>query len=200
MIETILTLSDTKEARRDRRNPYEMHRTLERVFTGTPGRMLWRLDGEELTLRVEAIRYAVQGLGIQMSLPNDYASGLKTVVNELKSNTHDFRLLANPVVTRQGKQHNLVGHAAQIDWLMRKAKEGGFTLLDCVVKHSRNHLPKNPKGISIIATEFRGVLRVVDEERFQHCLVAGIGRGKAFGLGLLKLGQYATETGSQSEV
>jgi len=189
MIETILDLSNTKEARRDRRNPYEMHRTLERAFAGTLGRMLWRLDNSILTLR---------GVGTDLTaeaFPADYIEDgpiQRTVdlFDTIDHSVHGFRLLANATKQESASRriYNVVGSRNLTAWLVRQGEKHGFQLLDCVVMRSRNHMPKNPKGISIIATEFRGVLKVTDEERFRQCLTNGIGRGKAFGLGLLKLG------------
>lgn len=184
MIETIIMLGDTKETRRDRRNPYEMHRTLERAFAGKTSRALWRLHKDCLTLR------GVEGDGIFEEFPAGYIKGgpARTTFNLVDGSIHGFRLLANPIVTREKKRRNLVGSRNQTGWLVRQGEKHGFRLLDCSIVGSRNHMPKNPKGISIVATEFRGVLEITDLERFEECLQNGIGCGKAFGLGLLKLG------------
>lgn len=34
---------------------------------------------------------------------------------------------------------------------------------------------------------YEGILKVCDEEKFKELLVAGIGRGKAYGMGLLTI-------------
>lgn len=189
MIETTLLLSNTKEARRDCRNPYEMHRTLERVFAETPGRMLWRLDNNILTLRGVDTGFTAE------AFPANYIEDGPTthaidLFDTVEHSVHGFRLLANATKQESASRriYNVVGSRNLTAWLVRQGEKHGFQLLDCVIAHSRNHMPKNPKNISIVATEFRGVLKVTAEERFRQCLTNGIGRGKGFGLGLLKLG------------
>lgn len=196
MIETTLRLSNTKEARRDKKNPYEMHRTLERIFAGTPGRILWRLDGDELTIRAESFWYPPH---IVAQFPEGYTESFCAVADDsISSGTYSFRLLANPVCQKSKTRQvcNLTGSINQVLWLARKGAENGFLLHDCRTLRSYSYMSDNPKNITIVATEFRGMLEVTDAEKFERCLIRGIGRGKAFGLGLLKLGQHAVEAHS----
>ena len=41
--------------------------------------------------------------------------------------------------------------------------------------------------VSIKGVTYEGILKVCDEEKFKELLVAGIGRGKAYGMGLLTI-------------
>lgn len=41
--------------------------------------------------------------------------------------------------------------------------------------------------VSIKGVTYEGILKVYDEEKFKELLVAGIGRGKAYGMGLLTI-------------
>ena len=79
-----------------------------------------------------------------------------------------------------------------IEWLANKLERSGACLekeLCQVLEYGQIHLPrKNPKHpatISVIDVE--GVLSVTEPDALQKALFAGIGSGKAFGLGLLLL-------------
>lgn len=75
------------------------------------------------------------------------------------------------------------------DWLVRKAEASGFQLLDVVITAGMLHDTKQ-SGESIVmdATKFTGVLRVADATKLRVALENGVGRkGKAFGLGMLRL-------------
>lgn len=43
------------------------------------------------------------------------------------------------------------------------------------------------KYFAFCAKSYKGILKVYDEEKFKELLVAGIGRGKAYGMGLLTI-------------
>lgn len=85
-----------------------------------------------------------------------------------------------------------------VDWLERQGSSGGFTIeqgendrilcdvgpnADLIVRKSRSQRSR----ITLTTVEFRGVLRVTDSSSFRETLHRGIGRGKAFGCGLLSL-------------
>lgn len=125
-----------------------------------------------------------------------------------------FRLRANP--TRRISEHNRNEHDLerwrgqrvelrteedQLEWLARKARDGGFELLevrprvpdvrtapDASVMGSRfdDHLGKKER-LKLGSVLFEGKLRVRDAERFRQALEAGIGSGKAYGFGLLSV-------------
>lgn len=77
-----------------------------------------------------------------------------------------------------------------IKWLHRKAKSNGFEFKDSEVladgyqQHKIQKIkPKN--NIHYSTVDFQGILTVIDPELFQHALIKGIGKSKAFGCGLI---------------
>ncbi len=84
-----------------------------------------------------------------------------------------------------------------IDWLEKHADRNGFVLERgdggrtlCEVGPNSDLVIRKPgTGPRVVLTtvEFRGVLRVTDREAFGVILRRGIGRGRAFGCGLLSL-------------
>jgi len=187
------------KARRDLADPYEMHRTLVRVFVEnehqTPPRFLWRLENSPQwnrpTLLVQSEYIADWS---HLEILDGYLQGstdTKSIALDrlLKTDAcYRFRLLANPTVTRDGKQHGLIGEDAQLSWLQRQGERFGFLLQSAMV--SASDMLKARKGTMSI-----NLRRVYYEGRFQACdtrllaqaLVSGIGPGKALGCGLLSL-------------
>lgn len=83
--------------------------------------------------------------------------------------------------------------AAQLrDWLARHGELGGFDVEACEpgpivarrIVRTENGRPKG-RPMTFHEVEFTGTLRVTDEETFARTCAGGLGRGKAFGYGLL---------------
>lgn len=72
-------------------------------------------------------------------------------------------------------------------WLEREADRAGFLLMAVHVTDRRlKVVSKSERSFWIDATDFTGILKVVDQQRFSSALAQGIGRvGKAFGMGML---------------
>lgn len=108
-----------------------------------------------------------------------------------------FRLKANPSRRDPAsrKQVGINKPADQLAWLERQAERNGFTLVEAIV----TPLPtlvgfkrRDPGGdsyqrITLRCAEFGGVLRVADQQKFCQALQKGIGRGQAYGCGLLAI-------------
>ncbi len=123
-----------------------------------------------------------------------------------------FKLRVNPVVTRDGKRHDVVMDAKQrlrwkelrseerpslnalayeagSTWLAERTEKHGFALapasllVDGYRTHTVHHRGRTP--ISFSTLDFSGVLTVVDPEKFLSTLYGGIGPAKGFGCGLL---------------
>lgn len=133
-----------------------------------------------------------------------------------------FRLRANP--TRRigksesdgsrwkGKRVELRNDAARLDWLVRKAVQGGFELLAVRTQHRasavqpisdvrsneeakvagrRPALNSGGARLAFGSALFEGRLRVTDAALFRQTLEHGIGSGKAYGFGLLSIARDA---------
>ena len=129
-----------------------------------------------------------------------------------------FRLRANPTKRlsvqsgpggdrTEGRRVELVGDNARLEWLRRKAEQGGFRLrpvapgssvpdvrlLNEPKVSSRRRAatghpePQQPRVLTFGAALFEGVLQVIDADRFRDTLARGVGSGKAYGFGLLSI-------------
>lgn len=121
-----------------------------------------------------------------------------------------FRLRANPVRSKpapgsaRGKVLPHVTPAQQLSWLESKSSKLGFslpreeqstdepgTLLTSVTQRQdrrfsrKSSLPSS--HVTLRQAQFDGVLSITDLELFRTTLINGIGRGKAYGCGLMTL-------------
>ena len=110
-----------------------------------------------------------------------------------------FRLTANPTKScarpgegnSRGKvlAHCTVGYQEQ--WLLERAEKHGFCITagEFAVTESRwlKFSKGNERGrsVSLLSVTYEGILRVTDAELFCQLLTEGMGRGKAYGLGLM---------------
>jgi CRISPR system Cascade subunit CasE len=119
-----------------------------------------------------------------------------------------FRLRANPCVTRNGKRLGLLRLEEQEAWVDRKGKQHGFSLnqmasfdlsepppkrIDVRVSHEQMLGGRQRSGnlIRVFSVLYDGILTVTEPTRFRSALEAGIGHGKAMGLGLLSVAPIA---------
>lgn len=126
-----------------------------------------------------------------------------------------FNLRANPIVTKRDEadkrhRHDVVmaykkehpdwhrhftnGQLMEkvgLDWLETRAESNGFRFdrtavrVEAYRKHRFNKNKAQGKPISVNTLDFQGLLEVVDPDNFKRALYNGIGRGKAFGCGLM---------------
>jgi CRISPR system Cascade subunit CasE len=105
-----------------------------------------------------------------------------------------FRLHASPSRMAAGKRSALIDEGDQMAWMHRVAGENGFEIVDC--DRRRGSLEKHRKAdgnqVVLAAAEFDGLLRVGDAPAFEVAIQRGVGRGKAFGFGLLSLALVAS--------
>lgn len=84
-----------------------------------------------------------------------------------------------------------------MDWLVRKSTEGGFAIMEVRgadnVPDALQREPGIVRGmregsrVTVEGVVFEGRLRITDAERFCEALLTGLGRGKAYGFGLLSV-------------
>jgi CRISPR system Cascade subunit CasE len=119
-----------------------------------------------------------------------------------------FRLRANPTIKRDGKRLGILREDDQIEWLHRKAKEGGFEILSLTVvpegiAHDKmTDRSDSPHDLSLFSVRFEGVLKVTDPDIFRQTLEHGIGSAKGLGFGLLSIAPLSIPhaCGSEPEV
>lgn len=100
-----------------------------------------------------------------------------------------FSVVANATKRYYGKLKPILGREALTQWFTQKApKAWGFDVLNLDVGQINVvKIRKQDTEIPIQQVQFRGVLHVTDPEMFLKTFQTGIGRGKAFGCGLLQI-------------
>ncbi len=103
-----------------------------------------------------------------------------------------FQILLNPVEQLSGNKNKvpIKSKDSLLLWFLKRQESWGFVAdmntLD-VFNSGVQIIRKDDRKITHNMAEFRGILRVTDRERFSLSFSDGIGRGKAFGFGLLQI-------------
>lgn len=193
-----------ERARRDLSNPYEMHRSLVRVFvngeTDSPKRFLWRLELDGMWANPEILVQSAElgNWGALENIPgylNNSSESKQVDLSRLlqEGQIYRFRLRANPTVCRNGKRFGLVGEEAQLDWLVKKGARHGFRVESVLLIGSEVMTAfKGKFPVTLRTALYEGVMECSDVKLLENALLCGVGRGKAFGLGLLSLARIGT--------
>ena len=183
-------------------SPNKLHGAIESGFPGERKRRLWRIDelngrcfllvvsedAPQLTAAAE--QFAPQDTGWETRSYDVFLQRIKP-----NSRWH-FRLAANPTVSvpqesrQRGKVFAHVTADQQKQWLQARAVGHGFSLIweDFeVVKRGTLSFTRGAdcQQVTLGTCVFEGKLTVTDVEAFRRTLSQGIGRGKAYGLGML---------------
>ena len=182
-----------------------------------PGRVLWRVDRDVTTalyilspLEPDCSQLVTEaGAAGAQARTLDYSPFLASLdAGQLWA----FRLAANPSYSTskgpgvRGQRYGHVTVEQQRQWLIERTPRLGFELMpvdhadgegtDKAVLVAYRERPvfnrRRPGGegydrVTINRTVYEGVLRVTDPESLRRALIAGIGRSKAYGCGLMTL-------------
>jgi len=107
----------------------------------------------------------------------------------LPSDLRAFTLRASVCIRKGGK--NFYPHSsdwqARHDWLEREGERNGFAIITQHCSAGRQRI-RDGRGRDFVidATDFVGVLKITDQDKFAAALTHGLGRiGRAWGLGML---------------
>lgn len=184
-------------------SPGNLHGAVESAFAGERKRKLWRVDalGEKLYLLILSeekpeLTQVMQRYGTgEPWETRDYDVLLNRVEN---GSRWRFRLAANPVRSEmaprgeRGKVRACCSVEEQEEWLLERAEKNGFILEkgEFQVRETGWHIfakGEQRRRVSLKGAVYEGVLTVKDRELFEKTLCSGIGRGKAYGMGLLTI-------------
>ena len=187
-------------------NPEILHGMVESCFEGERKRTLWRIDelrGQLYLLILSPHKPDFSSLASQIGMP-DSAGETREYTPLLQRATEGtvwrFRLTANPTASivnpgkERGKRKAITIAAHQREWLVKQGDSHGFSLAPNqfdVVRSEWRIFQNKGRKISILSATFEGVLTVTDSELFGKALTEGIGRGKAYGMGLITVMTYA---------
>lgn len=186
--------------------PQKIHGAIEAAFPGERSRKLWRIDavGGRLWLLLLSEESAdLSGIAAQFGpaeAPCVQTRPYEPLLQRIEpGGVWRFRLTANPTkscpANSAGAPRGVVrAHCTaeyQKQWLLQRAEKHGFRLEPeqfTVVRSQWYRFYKNgagPQPVSLLAVTYEGVLQVTDAALFCKALTGGLGRGKAYGLGLL---------------
>ena len=165
-------------------------------------RKLWRIDtlyGEQVLLILSENKIDLTSVAEQFGYDGSFESKMYDVLLERITNGSrwHFRLKANPTIQKydgkkgRGKVLAHITTEHQSEWLKKQAEKNGFSLNDeeWLVTGSRWYVFKKNRNkrdrVKMLAATYEGILTVTDAEAFRTALVKGIGREKAFGMGML---------------
>lgn len=111
----------------------------------------------------------------------------------LDHNQYRFEILVNPV-TRDSSSRRLMpvkGREAIAQWFMEKSlKSHGFAVDKQTLQVNKmavHSFEKKGDQVTLNSASIQGYLTVTNREQFTHSFQQGVGRGRAFGLGLLQI-------------
>jgi CRISPR-associated protein Cas6/Cse3/CasE subtype I-E len=115
------------------------------------------------------------------------AETVKINKNEMTiGNKFKFFVNLNPVSRHNGKNCKSIKNENLNEWL--NSKDTGVNFLN--VKNFYNYgkiIPTKTGKAKFRITRCSGVLEVIDAEKFEKTLLNGLGKGKSFGIGMLKV-------------
>ena len=102
-----------------------------------------------------------------------------------------FRLKANPTVTKAGSRVGILDNGERMKWLSKALSESGCEVVSSYIsahgKEQGCHRPGQPP-MTFNSVTYQGTIKVRDKAKLVNALMSGIGRGKAYGFGMLLLG------------
>lgn len=185
-------------------SPQKFHGAVENAFPGARRRRLWRLDqlGEKLyLLLLSEERPDLTALCAQFGTgaPPETRPYDPLLERVTAGSRWQFRLTANPTRSKKDSaDHTARGilkpcylEVEQEEWLWAQAAKHGFVVSEgsfAVTRKQTYHFKKNgTRPVTLLAVTYEGVLQVTDPEAFKALLCEGVGRGKAYGLGLMTI-------------
>ena len=182
-------------------NRYRVHQRLRMAYRDEP-RLLFRIEEAGVITRILA----------QSSTRPDWQDAFDELnvlavepqVKELnldrlqKGGYYRFRLVANPVVTHDGKRKGLLKEEDQLNWLNRQLGKSGAVVKESIARQlGLERSEKNPSKDNHVQThyavEFNGVLQVEDAALLAERVRDGVGPAKAYGFGLITLAPLRTQ-------
>ena len=181
-------------------SPSMFHGAISDSFMGERPDVLWRIDNlnNQLFMLILSIdKPNLTNFSRQFSNGDhwetkDYDQLTKRIKD---GNVLRFRLTANPtksVSDKNGKRGKIAAHITtehQKNWLIQKGTQNGFSVnersFDVVQSKWYRFYKHGNNCVTLLSVTYEGILEITDAEKFKSALIKGIGRGKAYGMGLM---------------
>ena len=184
--------------------PNIIHGAIESAEKENRTRKLWRIDtlyGEKYLLVLSENKIDLSEVALQFNGHIEYECKVyDNLINRISNNSRwHFKLMANPTIQKYDAQKGrgkVVAHITQFyqeEWLKNQAAKNGFSLNEgeWLVTGSKWYTFKKRKDqkaqVRMLAVTYEGILTVTNSEQFINALLCGIGREKAYGLGMLTI-------------
>ena len=189
-------------------SPSRFHGAIEKASTDERNRKLWRIDSlggrcylmilseKEENWKPVADQYGAEGAQVE-------SRNYNTLLNRIQQNSEwHFLLRANPTIAKKekgniksrGKVLACFSNELQKKWLLERAEKNGFSLNeeDFLVTEKKWYSfykgnEKKNHHVRMLAITYEGILTVTDVSLFRNALTKGIGREKAYGMGMLTI-------------
>ena len=189
-------------------SPAILHSAVEEAFPGSREgkRRLWRIDylrGSRYLLILSEDLPKLEKLAEKYGYPNEFItkSYNKFLDNIKDGETYRFRITANPTYSKssgdpknRGVVHAHKTEPKQRDWLKNKGDVCGFELnnenfgiTEAYMRKFRKRKDGKSQYVTLMTVTYEGTLKVINSELLKKSLCTGIGREKAYGMGLLTL-------------
>lgn len=198
---------DVRQALHD---PYDMHRSLLAAFSDSlPTEqsksaqrdvgLTWRLEHHRAAGRHILVMESADVVPDWAVLPGGYSlfptetKDLSSLLGQVRNEASiRFRVVTEPTVATptgrgvRGKRRPLLEAVARAEWLMRQFAQGGLTITD-VVERPQPKVVAKGGTVRFSPGMFDGTATVVNAASARDLVRHGLGRGKAFGLGMLTI-------------
>jgi hypothetical protein len=144
---------------------YALHRLVEQYKQGKPA--LWADEGKQVRIRLR------DGPTPNFETGKILGFTVKACVAYSSGNRHVYL----PIDDWRGRKK----------WLETRAAKCGFELVGVHVSGAMEAVQTHDgRNFTIDATEFTGLLKILDIDAFTHCYMSGLGKvGKSFGLNMI---------------
>lgn len=149
-------------------------------------RSLWRLETQNkepdilLVSKVEPDTQVLAKYATTVEIKN-YDHFIDTLNTK---RIYTFKLTANPTRMINNKHTACYNNKETFDWLNSHSIKNGFKVANVSIMGKQDYFIKK-YHFKIHAVTFTGFLQITDLDKFKQTLVTGLGREKAYGMGLL---------------
>lgn len=190
---TCIKLNDYNLIKRISNNRNSLHGKISSSFTQKDEKKLFYLDEENKKLYILSCNKPNKLHLINELLVNDedikYYDYDKFIDNIILNEEKEFSILCN-VTMKQFNPEDRKSHIraiqdeyGQMKWLETHSRENGFTIINCNKREQRYFKCKEKERK--LGIRFVGKMKIFDIDKFKRGLLQGLGRGKAYGFGML---------------